>query len=341
MINFPMANWRPPFKTTCIATSSVGQIATSFDAGDTWTLRTSGLASPTSAKNRLPYRCPGTGTILVPGTNASGYATVSRSVNRGVTWAPIATTFVGEFEAVISNGAGSWLAVGLSGAVWRSTNDGATWVDVSANLTSTETSKHLYALARATTGRIVAAGIYGFYYTDNFGDTWTQNTGWATPTGLTQFVAIPYGVNSVLLGSEWIKIRQTTGVGTPYLLYSYAATSYAISAIAIANGTGFALAAVNSAVGSGYPQLIYSADLVTWSDVSARIPGGITASCWAIAQTGANTWLLGFTGGKIARSVDGALTFSDISAASPFGISIILGLMAFTLPNDVIDLIAN
>ena len=114
-------------------------------------------------------------------TGSLGY---SRSVDGGTTWTrPLA----GAASSLALNPADPQvLFVGRHGdGVYRSTNGGTTWTRLSNGLPSGDVNRVLVALAPSNTSTVYAviingaAGLRGFYRSDDGGDTWTQKT--ATP----------------------------------------------------------------------------------------------------------------------------------------------------------------
>lgn len=308
-----------------LAVAGDGKIATSKNNGSTWTLAVSGL---NSAGAHVPHRCPGTGTIIVPGS-VSAFGGISRSVDLGVSWTAIATTATSAFTSVISNGAGRWLAVGPSGTVWRSENDGLAWSNISSNLTSTAPLKHLYGLARSPGGRVLVSAVYGMYHTDNFGDTWAQNTGWSSPTSLTQY-SVTYGQSTFVLSSEWIKVYTTPdGSGTPTLRYNSGISSHQLSCAAFNSDKTLFVAVSSRSLGDVTLRLLSTADLSSWTDISTRLPASSSGLGKSIASGPSSVWLVGHSSGKLSRSLDNTATFTDISSGLPFGAQDVNGLLYF------------
>lgn len=325
MIHFPFTYWQSSANAVWVAQDATGRIATSGDNGATWTLRTSGLLGAIVAK---PYRCPGTGTVLVPGTATAGYAYLSRSVDNGVSWTAIATTSSIAFSGVVSDGAGRWLVVGGFGTIWRSNDDGVTWTNISSNLTSTEPFKHFYGVTISPGGRTVISATFGLYYTDNFGDTWTQNTRWMSPSGLSE-ITVDYGRGTFVIGSEYVRTyTSANGTGTPSLTYDSGTFSSQVSSASFNYDASLYVAATSNSFGGGV-RAVSTPDLATWTDISSRLPGSITGSAQAVAAGPDRAWIIGFTGGKMALSLDNTATFADISTNHPFGAQNIVGITSF------------
>ncbi|MCY1304207.1 Ycf48-like protein [compost metagenome] len=119
---------------------------------------------------------------------------IARSTDNGASWALLSTPFSStNVQAVATDKAGNWVAVGENGKIARSTDNGATWALVSVtnygNLSSVDTN--------ATAWVVGAAGGTLIRSTDA-GATWTEVTG---DFGLTQVDDVAFGED------EWIAVQ--------------------------------------------------------------------------------------------------------------------------------------
>lgn len=127
-----------------VATGGItNSIWRSVDHGVTWTEDSVGIGGA-GGLNLTIYRVPSTGTLLTMGTKEAAAVQVRRSTDHGVTWTPtpstedtgnaelqkLATTSSENGRAFLETPGGGILAC-LTGAepVWRSVDDGDTWVN--------------------------------------------------------------------------------------------------------------------------------------------------------------------------------------------------------------------
>ena len=142
-----------------VAVGAGGRVMTASDTAlDTWTSRTSN----TSANlRRVSY---GNGRFLA--VSDSGASIVSTD---GITWTANAST-LGSFFGT-AYGAGVQVAVGNSGGLFSSADNGATWTNRAGSLVNTGYSDVLFA-----NGKFVTVGLAGVAATSSDGITWTQVT---------------------------------------------------------------------------------------------------------------------------------------------------------------------
>jgi len=105
----------------------------STDGGDTWTDQEINHGSDTCRIQSLSYST-GTGTWIAVGTVTydvnGGTGIILRSTDGGTTWSPVKTGGIasGGFFAVATDHNGTWLVGGQNREVYRSMNDGVSWV---------------------------------------------------------------------------------------------------------------------------------------------------------------------------------------------------------------------
>ena len=138
---------------------------------------------------------------LADGNPACDTGRSATSLDSAATWPTTATAFTpisqppapcidgGELYDIARSGS-TWLAVGTKtlasgatqGVVFRSTNDGASWTQVGSIPPTPPGVIALEAIATNETGRWVAGGYHGLYYSDDDGATWSPAWGSALPT---------------------------------------------------------------------------------------------------------------------------------------------------------------
>ena len=130
---------------TGFAIGAYGLFLATTDGGRTWTPRR--VIDQDYFLNRISIG-PG-GTLYIAGE----HGTLLRSTDRGVTWAPIDSPYDGSFYGILPLGPRTLLAYGLRGRIYRSEDDGDTWL-----LVPNEQRVLLATAVHLRSGVIVLAG---------------------------------------------------------------------------------------------------------------------------------------------------------------------------------------
>jgi hypothetical protein len=146
-----------------LVTAGTNCVATSDNGGETWTLRSGHFSSSTNGYRDFCW----TGTHIIGIAEASG-TTVGRSTV-GTTWSSV-TVSSAQRVKIVSNGAGTVIALTATGAIDRSTNHGANWTTASIS--------GMAALFDAIwfDGKFVVMSTSGTVWTSTDGATWSSAT---------------------------------------------------------------------------------------------------------------------------------------------------------------------
>ncbi|ANS04919.1 hypothetical protein [uncultured Mediterranean phage] len=154
----PLPNSLPTSGHITAVSYSTGNVYTSSDLGDNWTITTLGDCYEVSLDSIGEYQL------------AAGYEdSVFISDNYGVTWdGNLSPTDKHEGTAISNNGEYQLVSV-YGGYVYVSNNYGSTW-------TQKESSRNYRGAAMSASGEIQAISVYGgyIYISDDYGATWTQ-----------------------------------------------------------------------------------------------------------------------------------------------------------------------
>ena len=174
----------------------------STDGGSSWSA--TGGSLPGSWLSSLAKNS--SGDIFVGMVNKSDTAYVCRSTDNGQTWMQTTMTSYPVMALVITGGdtiLAGCAAFFSGGGVFRSTNNGATWTDVSSGLVN----RDIRALIRNSIGHTFAATANGVYRSTNNGDLWEP-----VSTGLTFPIVQSLALNSngeLFAGTTWGGVLRT------------------------------------------------------------------------------------------------------------------------------------
>jgi len=140
------------------AVGAYGYFLVTHDGGVTWTDNGSAVNNPDGWHLNAIAGAADDSAVYVVGERGKLF----RSIDKGATWATIASPFDGSFFGVSPLSADMVLVFGLQGKVFRSSDLGASWQQVQTGVTS-----GLNAAARMQDGRFVIAGNAGVLLTAN------------------------------------------------------------------------------------------------------------------------------------------------------------------------------
>jgi photosystem II stability/assembly factor-like uncharacterized protein len=280
--------------TTALAVGSLGHAWRTTDSGTTWT-------KVDTSTGRSMF-----GVDLVSATEAWAAASsgnVLHTTNLGTTWTAIATGAPGAppLVDIIKSNTGALLAVGSSGTIMRSQDDGASWYSINSGVAT-----NLRRIDQAPEGgRLWIVGNTGTVLTSvDDGRTWTNRSTGALDIN---------DVTATDVDSAWIAgasntVLKTTnaGVGWSAVGGLPAASWYAI------DSTGPDVIALSG--GASYNRAITVDGGTTWATTTGLF------NALTIALADANTVYAGGTGGSIV-GVTPASSMPDFTtwAAGGFG----------------------
>lgn len=262
--------------TVVIAVGEESGITRSVNDGATWS-----ASGPFTAT----YDCiAASGDTFIAGTLADG--AVVRSTNAGVSWSAISIDTVTTNNHGIAASGDIWITVGSitstsAPAAWRSTDDGATWTNISASLQSI-TWRPESVWASGTTWVIVGASTSEILRSSDGGSTWSKVTTshganlYAVRSVGSTWVAVGangYGMRSTDDGATWSSV--TLNIGSTYTVYGLHGTEDAWMAAARFNGTNLICRSED--------------DGATWT---AFAVGGGLLRTWAICESN-GYWIIG------------------------------------------------
>ena len=191
--------------------ASSGGLWKSINGGTTWTplsdfipsLGISGIVVDWSNSSRI-YLLTGDGDSFIGGyVEGSGYLRKSAGVmvsnDGGITWELTGTLSTGDFVGYQLRqhpGNANILLAATSAGIYKTTNAGATWVQV-------RTGKHWdIEFKPGTSSTVYASSTGAFVYSTNTGDTWNTDASFANPlcgTGRVELAVTPAAPNYVYL----------------------------------------------------------------------------------------------------------------------------------------------
>jgi photosystem II stability/assembly factor-like uncharacterized protein len=198
----------------CITTDSAGRVIVAVGAaGDTENIRLqystdiSGAWSTTTGPTlETPSAISsegsaGTGVMVGGGNGGMYYASVASGTLAAVTTPGYVETGANrKVVGVIRLAADTWMIVTIKGEVFTTANNGSTWTAGTDNSATEDINDASY---NENTGRIVAVGDTNFFYSDDYGATWTTATKAYTETGTLDGECVEY-VGGLLWISGWI-----------------------------------------------------------------------------------------------------------------------------------------
>ena len=195
----------------------------------------------------------------------------------------------------------TWLAVGDTGTILRSTNNGTSW----STLSDPTGGKYISGVATNGSRTVIStAGGGGLYYSDNSGTSWTQVSG---TNGYT-YDSIGFG------NSRWVGIRRSNGFaysdnGSSFtnVYNSTVATNSNHGATGPAYGDGRWL----YGMGGGY-LLTSTNNGVSWTDIESGTNSGLNKCHFAN-----NVWMISGDSGTLLKSASGTPHF--LAVPPPFG----------------------
>ncbi len=233
--------------------------------------------------------------ILYAGTNVMG---IFRSYDQGVSWGQITSsdmsTLIVQAILVIPGG---MLLAGTTNGIYRSVDDGATWVPFNAGLANF----NVYSLARTHTGAILAGTGGGVFRSFNYGETWTASTNTLAAKTCLSMILHPT-LNSIYLGAS-DGVYQSNDDGITWIPTGLTGNDLNVYALCInpIDGTLYAGTDVNG--------VFISTDGGTnWTHVSADVPIPNTRSL-AIDKSG--VVYAGFSGIGVYRSTNGGTNWAE------------------------------
>lgn len=239
------------------------------------------------------YIAYGDGVLL----SADG-ADVTRSTDKGITWASTSAPFSGSVVRCVCYGGGVWVAVATGGKIARSISGGATW---STLITNPFSGTDIYAVAYGN-GVWLAAGASGkLARSTDGGATWgslvLSSFGGASITSLAYgngtFVAVSangdaaYSVNG---GATW-SATLSTGLDTSNVSL--------FTRVSYGNGVFIAVGRLGSIARS-------TDGGASWSRCGTVGSSGMNGAAY-----GNGTWVVVSTDGYVTRSIDNGVTWSE------------------------------
>jgi len=210
------------FPTTQVAAYTFSWSISGGVAGNAYWITTTAPNHLTYGSKASPYGyLDGSGNATITGFSMAGdigtysvtfyfynASTVTKSIT--LTRTPVDVTAY-RFNSVVNNGS-TFVAVGENGLIFRSTDSGVTWIQMTSGVTTQ------LRRVRYFNGYFIAVGAGAFLYSSD-GVTWTRNTNFTSAWDL-------YGVY-YFNTRYWVCGSQSNG-GLPYLAYftSLSATSF-------------------------------------------------------------------------------------------------------------------
>jgi photosystem II stability/assembly factor-like uncharacterized protein len=184
--------FHPSDSNILYAASASGGLWRSSNEGKTWSPLCDALPYVSCASVCVNHKNPKT---LYLGTGDANYygggLGVYKSTDEGKTW-KLATLGMGStlvVQIVMHPNDTNILVATTKNGIYKSVNSGATWIKKSS---ITDNYNDLARKPKSKTG-LYATSLSAFYYSDNFGDTWTQQKISATDT----FTSLMIGVSNV------------------------------------------------------------------------------------------------------------------------------------------------
>lgn len=129
---FPLMDVWFADNVTGFAVGAYGYFLKTTDGGTTWVDVSESIKNPDGAHLNAVMGIPGTSTVLIGGERGILF----RSLDKGATWASIASPFDGSFFGISPVSSDLLLVYGLQGRVFRSADQGNTWSQVETGVTS-------------------------------------------------------------------------------------------------------------------------------------------------------------------------------------------------------------
>ena len=196
-------------------------------------------------------------------------------------------------NSVAGDGSGNWVAVGSSGVVCRSTNNGSTWAAATVSGATT-----FQDVATDGSGNWVAVGGNGqVYYSSNAGSTWTAGTSGVGSNEITGVATD--GSGNWLFVDNGGQCRKSTNNGSTwsYLANPGGATS-TLRGIRYGNGSWLTWNSSN---------VLYRS---TNTGTSFAYEESINIKEKAVGTDGAGNWIVGRDGGLVYKSTDDGATWA-------------------------------
>lgn len=149
---FPLMDVWFADNVTGFAVGAYGYFLKTTDGGTTWVDVSEAISNPDGAHLNAVMGIPGTSTVLIGGERGILF----RSLDKGATWASIATPFDGSFFGISPISSDLLLVYGLQGRVFRSADQGNSWSQVETGVTS-----GINDAVALEAGQVVAVGNAG------------------------------------------------------------------------------------------------------------------------------------------------------------------------------------
>jgi len=169
----------------------------STNGGATWGLRGSGTPTP------YVFECivvTSKGTLLA----GTGQQDIWRSIDNGYVWKRVGTTDVSAQIYGLGVSPHGFLFAGTSKGVYRSEDDGLTWVHVS-NLI--EDGNHVHCITVLRNGYVVACTSTGIYRSSDDGVSWTRVCSDIAPSSI-----VEDRMGNIYVGGIYVRSYQPCGV---------------------------------------------------------------------------------------------------------------------------------
>jgi len=256
--------------------------------------------------------------------NGAGKFVIQGNINAmstsadGVTWNSVTDSAIPNIDAICC-GNGIILAGGIQGNMIKSTNGGATWINVSSNFKSAGGAVDIKEIAYGN-GKFVVVIGGGKTVTSTDGSTWTSPTDGQLLNAVTfangKFFA--GGANGKIATSTDGIAWETVNVGNAFNYTTSSGGTWKASIYAITYGGGKYVA------GGTEGKIAYSIDGVTWTDANVgnifdytSYGSNLKAEIHTIAY-GNGKYFAGGVSGKMAVSTDG-ITWTAVDVSGIFG----------------------
>ncbi len=290
--------------------SPLSGLYTSTDGGAHWTqnIATMGFAD----------------VVIDPNNDQNVYAGSYVSNNAGATWAPSATAPT-DFTVIAVAPANSQVMwgvryAGIDGDLWTSTDQGASWSQVSSMPYGNSVYNGAYDPSTPTTV-YAASTAFGVLKSTDGGATWAEST--AGLAGVLPFDILADSTGAIYMGTEGTGIFKSTDGGFTWAMKD--------AGVSVASGTSgiWVQDLVESStegalyftghVGSGLYKTTDGGD--SWTPLT--VSGGTgSINTLAVDPEQAQTVYVGTGGGQVMKSIDGGTTWnaSSVSGLSTYGV---------------------
>ncbi len=296
----------------------IGQLLRSTDDAATWVAVTpDGLNSgtPHPGMQVLAYAGGTTIAALINGLAQGGYA--SKSTDLGATWSGLTRglnsgSVSANFQSIVGNGSGLWVATAIAGWSSVSSDDGGVWTAAPRWLDTGYTSTSGHARLVYGNGVFFAWHNFGFASRSTNGETWT-----ALPQGLNSGLASHTSMYFSYVGNNtWVMsgssgysaISTDNGVNWAALPQGLNSGDTQNAAALASNGSGVVVALFSS--GRAARSTDYGAN---WTGLVQGLNSGGTSTNWrALDNDGDAVFVAAGDNGRASRSDDYGATWSGL-----------------------------